>query len=95
MVRALAHLSAAGSRPVGRILRPHAPGTAAALKSTPVHVIVMVSARSVGLMSRSTRVSERERAVRDREDPCVLRACCKHHSRDMHPGRWRTQRETM
>ena len=95
MVRALAHLSAAGSRPVGRILRPHAPGTAAALESTPVHVIVMVSARSIGLMSRSTRVSERERAVRDRAASCVLRAYIKHHSRDRQPGWWRMQREGM
>ena len=95
MVRALAHLSAAGSRLLDWILPPPSRETAAALESTPVHVIVMVSARSIGLMSRSTRVSERERAVRDREDPCVLRACCKHHSRDRQPGRWRTQREGM
>ena len=56
MVRALAHLSAAGSRLLDRILPPPSRETTPALESTPVHVIVMVSARSIGLMSRSTRV---------------------------------------
>ena len=95
MVRALAHLSAAGSRLLDRILPPPNRGTAAALESTPVHVFVMVSARSIGLMSRSTRVSKRERAVRDRAALGVLRAYIKHHSRPRQPGRWRTQREGM
>ena len=95
MVRALAHLSAAGSRLLDCILPPPSRGTAAALESTPVHVIVMVSARSIGLMSRSTRVSERARAVRGRAALGVLRAYIKHHSRPRQPGRWRTQREGM
>ena len=95
MVRALAHLSAAGSRLLDRILPPPSRETTPALESTPVHVFVMVSARSIGLMSRSTRVSERERAVRGRAALGVLRAYIKHHSRPRQLRWWRMQREGM